>query len=198
VHQAHYDMRAGDKPIGEARIAVSVVGGKRVIVGQEVAEFAGRSETTYRIGPDAVMLASNSQFAKFELAGKLTGGKLVATGTGQGGKPLSLSEPLSPGAFLSGPGGIGSSIALAEHLGGIAPGGKRKFVALGLASFPAPAIETIHYDVERKPDAGGHRVFAVTASQPAFTVSGDLVLDTAGFVVSQTAGPPMNLTFTRR
>jgi hypothetical protein len=64
--------------------------------------------------------------------------------------------------------------------------------------FPAAAIATIRYDVERKPDAGGQRVFAVTTIQGGTAIRGDIVLDTAGFVVSQQLGPPLNTTFTRR
>src|SRR4029078_10067037 len=102
-------------PIGEERIAVSLAGGKRVIVGQEVAEFGGRVETTYRIAPDGVTLEVRSPFSQLQLTGKVTGGKLVATGTGQAGKPLSLSEPVPAGAFLSGP-GIGGTVALSADL----------------------------------------------------------------------------------
>jgi len=197
VHRAHYDLTSADKPIGEERLAVGVVGGKRVIVGQEVAEFAGRFEISYKIGPDSLALGLSSPFGSFQLAGVVTAGKLVATGTGIGGKPLSLSEPVPAGSFLSGP-GLGGSIALAEKLTGMKPGTRRSFVALNLTSYPSAGIAALHYDVERKPDAGGHRVFAVTTSQGGTTVTGELVIDTAGFVVSQTLGPPINLTFTRR
>jgi hypothetical protein len=78
------------------------------------------------------------------------------------------------------------------------PGTRRSFVALNLTSYPSAGIAALHYDVERKSDAGSHRVFAVTTSQTGTTFTGELVIDTAGFVVSQTFGPPINLTFTRR
>jgi hypothetical protein len=197
VHRAHYDMVSSDRTIGEERIAVGLVAGKRVIVGQEVAEFAGRYETSYTIGPDTVTLALSSPYASLQLAGKITGGKLVATGTGPGGKPLSLSEPIPAGAFLSGP-GIGGPVALTEKLTGMKQGGKRQLTALNLTSYPTAAIATIRYDVERKPDAHGHRVFAVTTTQGGITFSGDLIVDSAGFVVSQSIGPPISVTFTRR
>jgi imidazolonepropionase-like amidohydrolase len=197
VHQAHFDLTTAGKPVGEERLAVGLVGGQRVIVGQEVAEFGGRFVTLYEIGPDSVALDLASPFASLHLTGKVTGGKLVATGTGPAGKPLSLSEPVPAGSFLSGP-GVGGTIALAEHLAGMKPGQKRQFVALNLTSFPAAAIATIRYDVERKPDAAGHRVFAVTTSQGGTTFSGDVVVDAGGFVVSQQIGPPINATFTRR
>lgn len=197
VHQAHYDLATAGKPVGEERLAVGLVGGKRVIVGQEVAEFGGRVVTSYEIGPDTLALDLASPYAQLHLTGQITGGKLVATGTGEAGKPLSLGEPVPAGAFLSGP-GLGGALALAEHLSGIKPGERRQLVALTLTAYPAAGIATIRYDVERKPDAGGQRVFAVTAAQGGFAIRGDLVLDSAGFVVSQQLGPPLNTTFTRR
>lgn len=197
VHQAHFDMAAAGKPVGEERLAIGVVGGKRVIVGHEVVDFAGRAVTSYEIGPDTVALDLAPPFPQLHLTGKITGGKLVATGTGEAGKPLSFSEPVPPGAFLSGS-GLGDTFALAEHLAGIKPGERRQLVALSLASYPAPGIATIHYDVERKPDAADRRVFAVTITTGGFAIHSDVVLDTAGFVVSQQLGPPFNATFTRR
>jgi hypothetical protein len=197
VHQAHYDMASSGKPVGEERLAVSMVGGKRVIVGQEVADFGGRFVTSYEIGPDAVALDLSSPYGQLHLTARLTGGKLVATGTGTADKPLSFSEPVPAGAFLSGP-GLGGSLALAEHLSGIKPGERRQLTALTLTSFPAPGIAAVRYDVERKPDAGGQRVFAVTQTQGGFAIRGEVTLDPAGFVASQQLGPPINATFTRR
>jgi hypothetical protein len=41
-------------------------------------------------------------------------------------------------------------------------------------------------------------VFAVTTTQGGMSYSGELVVDAAGFVVSQRLGPPANVAFTRR
>jgi hypothetical protein len=190
-------MISAEKTIGEERIAVGTVAGKRVIVGQEVAEFAGRFVTAYRIAADGLGLGLQSPFSQLELTAKVTAGKLVATGTGTGGKPVSLSAPIPPGAFFAGP-GIGGALALGEHLAGLAPGAKRQLLAIELTTFPSPAVAPLRYDVERKPDAGGHRIYAVTTTQGGVSISGDLVLDAAGFVVSQSLGPPVNVTFKRR
>jgi len=197
VHQAHYDLAIAGKPVGEERLAVGIVGGKRVIVAQEVAELAGRIVMSYKIGPDTTTLAMTSPFGSLQLAGQVTGGKLVVTGTDRSGKLLSLSEPVPAGAFLSGP-GIGGSIMLADKLAGMKVGDKRQLVSLELAYFPATAIASVSYDIERKPDANGHRVFAVTTTASKDVVSGELVVDDGGFVVAQTFGPPLNLVFTRR
>ena len=197
LHQAHYDLISAEKTVGEERVAIGTVGGKRVIVGQEVADFGGRLEIHYRIAADGLSLTQRSPFGQLELTGKVTGRKLVATGTGTGGKPLSLSASIPPSAFLSAT-GIGGALALAEHLVGLAPGAKRHLLAIELTAFPAPAVAPLHYDVERKPDAGGHRVYAVTATEGGLSVTGELVLDTSGFVLSQTLGSPLNLTLRRR
>ena len=55
-----------------------------------------------------------------------------------------------------------------------------------------------HRTVVVRGDASGHRVFAVTTTIGTNVVPGELVVDADGFVVAQTIGPPLNLTFTRR
>jgi len=195
--QAGYDLISADKPIGEERVAVGQDGKRRVLTGQEVAEFSGRFVTTYQIGPDTVTLEVSSQYGELRLIGKVSGGKLAVTGTGAGGKPLAMTEPMPAGAFLTAP-GVGGAIALADRLGGLKVGGKRQFTALGPTLFPTPGIGVTRYDVERKPDAGGQRVFGVSAVEGGTAYSADLVLDATGAVVSQRLGPPVGLAFIRR
>jgi imidazolonepropionase-like amidohydrolase len=197
VHQAHYDLDMAGRPFGEERLAVALEGGKRVVAAQMVAELPGRVETAYRIGPDTTTLDVKSPFGTLALSGKVDGGKLVVTGTDGKGQPVSLSQQLPAGGFLSGP-GIGGSIMLAGKLAGMKVGSKRKLASLEISYFPATAIAAASYEVERKPDAGGHRVFAVTTTVGSDTATGDLVVDGKGFVVAQQLGPPMNLTVTRR
>jgi hypothetical protein len=197
VHQAHYDLDMAGRPFGEERLAVALEGGRRVIAAQMVAELPGRAETTYRIGPDTTTLDVKSPLGTLALSGRVAGGKLVVTGTDGKGQPVALSQRLPAGAFLSGP-GIGGSIMLAGKLAGMKVGGKRKLASLEISYFPATAIATASYQVERKSDAGGHRVFAVTTTVGHDTATGDLVVDDQGFVVAQQLGPPMNMTFTRR
>jgi imidazolonepropionase-like amidohydrolase len=197
VHEAHYDMDMAGRPFGEERLAVALEGGKRVVAAQMVAELPGRVETSYRIGPDTAMLDVKSPAGTLALSGKVAGGKLLVTGTDGKGQPVSLTQRLPAGAFLSGP-GIGGSIMLAGKLTGMKVGGKRKLASLEIMYFPATAIATAKYEVERKPDADGHRVYAVTTRVGKDAATGDLVVDDQGFVVAQQLGPPMNLSFTRR
>jgi hypothetical protein len=132
-----------------------------------------------------------------ELHGTLAAGTLVVTGTDLTGKSVSLSKPVPAGAFLSAP-GIGGSIHLIEKLARMKPGAKRTLTSLALDDFPVVGIVSTRYEVERRRDAGGHRVFAVAATQRGTTVRGDLVVDDAGFVVAQSFGPPISTTITRR
>jgi imidazolonepropionase-like amidohydrolase len=197
VRQLRYELRAGDQSIGEDRVAIGMASGKRIIVGQEVAEFGGgKFVTSYRIAPGELSVGMVGPSQQVQLTGKVAGGKLVATGTGAGGKPLALSEPVPAGALLSGP-GIGGLVALAAQLGPLAPGARRSFVALTFNVFPSAGIGTEHYDVERKPDAGGHRVYAITAATGGIKTSGDLEVDGDGMIVSQHLGPPLNVAFSR-
>jgi imidazolonepropionase-like amidohydrolase len=191
IHQAHYDMALGGNTVGEERVAVGVVDGKRVVVAQSVADFGGRIQVSYRIAPDAVSLAVKSPAGALQLTGKLTGGKLAVTGTDAAGKPLALSAPLPTGGYLSGP-GVGGTIVLADRLAGMKVG------SLELAYYPTTAIATASYDIERKPDAGGQRVFALTGKVNGNPETAEIVVDREGFVVKHAVTSPMSLVFTRR
>jgi imidazolonepropionase-like amidohydrolase len=197
VHQAHYDMSIAGEEIGEERFAVGMVGKDRLIVGQQVAEFGGPVETSYRIGPDLVTLAVKSPFGALQVTGKVTAGTLVVTGTDRTGKPVSLHTTMPADAFLSGP-GIGGTQVLAAKVAGMKVGDKRALRAVDLSYFPEIVINSASYDVERKPDANGHHVFAVATRLGGNAASGEMVLDDGGFVVGQTIGPPVNLKFERR
>jgi len=197
IHQAHYDMTLGGVPVGEERLAVGVVGGKRVVVAQSVADFGGRVQVSYRLAPDSTALAVKSPAGALQLSGKVTGGKLAVTGTDAAGKPLSFSAALPAGGFLSGP-GVGGTIALADKLTGMKVGDHRALASLELTYFPTTGIATSTLDLERKPDADGQRVFALTGKVNGNPETAEIVIDRDGFVVKHAVGPPMNLTFSRR
>ena len=197
VHPARYDMVIGGKPIGQERLAVGdVAPGKRAVSAQVVADYGTRIETTYSILPDATTVAVTSSFGAFTLTGKVTGGKLVVTGSDATGKQVSLNAALPAGGFLSGP-GIGGSVLLGDKLAGLKVGAKRTVASLEISYYPATAIVSASYAVERKPDAGGHRMFAVTTTSGQRVSTGDLELDADGLVVKQTLGPPLNMVFAR-
>jgi hypothetical protein len=197
VHRAHYDMTLGDNTVGEERLEVGIVDGKRVVVAQSVADFGGRFQVSYKVAPGSTTLAVKSPAGALQLSGNVTGGKLVVTGTDAAGKPVSLSAPLPAGGFLSGP-GVGGTILLADKLTGMKVGDKRALASLELTYFPTIAIATTTYDIERKPDVAGQRVFAIAGKVNNHPETAEIVVDRDGFVVKHAIGAPMNLTFSRR
>ncbi len=196
VEQARYDAAIAGTTVGQERLVVGAAGGKRMIVGQ-IVDFSNLNETSYMIGTDTAAVAASHHTMKLELAGKIAAGALVVTGTDLGGKSVSLRAPVPAGAFLSGP-GIGGSLRLVEQLAGMKRGSKRTLTSLELGYFPAVSILSTRYDVARKPDTGGRRVFAVTVTQSGASFTEELVVDNGGFVVAQTLGAPINTSVTRR
>ena len=199
VHHAHYDLVQGGATIAEERLAIGMIAGGHVIVAQLVGDFGGtRVALQYRITQTSTSVAQQTSAGAIALDAKLDHGALVATGTDPSGAPLSLSQPAPAGAFLAGP-GIGGSFPLADRLAGMKVGDQRTLASVELATYPRPGIHGMTHVVERKPDAGGLRVFAVNSKPPTgFGFDSELVLDERGGVVSQTFGPPLDFVYKRR
>jgi hypothetical protein len=134
---------------------------------------------------------------KVDLTCALSGGELVVTGTDLSGKPVSLRAPAPAGAFLSSP-GIGGTIALVDRLAGMKPRSRRTLTSLELGYFPAIEVVTARHQVERRPDRGGHRVFAVTTTRGADKLRTRIEVDAGGMVVTRTDGAPVDTVITRR
>ena len=194
---AHYDLKKGDTVLGEERIAVGLVDGKRVVVAQAVMDVPGHIETTYRIAGQTTRVEQKTSFGAIALEAKPAGGKLTATGKDASGTAVELSEPLPADAFIAAP-GIGGTIELADKLAGMKVGETRKATSLELATFPKPAIERATYEVTRKPDAGGNRVFSMTMKFGAMAITSDLVLDAKGLPLEQSFGSPLDFKLVRR
>jgi hypothetical protein len=197
VHRAHYDIASGGKVIGEERLAVTVANGARTIVSQAVLDVPLPLKISYTLAPGATSVVVKSSFGEVAISAKLAGTTLEATTTDRAGKPQTLTRPMPAGTFLAGP-GIGGSINLAGSLATMKPGERRAATSLELSTYPQPAIEATTYDITREPDANGARVYTVRATGSAGTITGPLVVDASGYVVSQTFGPPLDFTFTRR
>ena len=86
----------------------------------------------------------------------------MVTGTDLAGAPVSLRAPAPAGTFLSGP-GIGGALPLIDRLAGMKSGTRRTLTSLELGYYPAITIIPARHEVERRPDAGGHRVFGALA-----------------------------------
>ena len=197
VVELRYDILAGDKPIGEERLAVGFADKKRVIVAQSVLEAPGRMEIAYRIAGRETSMKVKTPFGALELDGKADGDKLVAKGKDVSGNAVDTSEPFAKDAFLAGP-GIGGTIEMADKLSGMKVGEKRTANSLELAFFPNPKIAKGEYQIERKPDADGKRTFAITYGFGDMSVKSELVLDEKGFPVKQVFGSPLDQTFIRK
>jgi imidazolonepropionase-like amidohydrolase len=196
VHQAQYDIAIAGTPVGAERLAMGRAGGKRTIAGQ-IFDPGTWVETTYRLGPDRATVTGVYHTMTVDLAGTLTAGELVVTGTDLTGAPVSLRAPAPAGTFLLGP-GIGGALPLIDRLAGMKPGTRRTLTSLELGYYPTIAIISARHEIERRPDAGDHRVFVVTTTRGGTTVTSELVIDRDGFIVARTDGAPVDTTITRR
>ena len=196
VDQAQYDIAIAGTPVGAERLAIGRAGGKRTIAGQ-IFDPGTWVETTYRLGPDRAAVTGLYHTMTVELSGTLTAGQLVVTGTDLTGGPVSLHAPAPAGAFLSGP-GIGGALPLVDRLEGMKPGTRRTLTSLELGYYPTIAIIPARHDIERRQDAGGHRVFRVTTTRSGTTVTSELVVERDGLIVTRTDGAPVDTTITRR
>ena len=193
VSRTQYDIAIAGTQVGAERLVVGRAGGKRTIAGQ-IFDPGTWVETTYRLAQDRATVTGLYHTMTVDLTGTLTAGTLVVTGTDLAGQPVSLRAPAPAGAFLSGP-GIGGALPLVDRLAGMKPGTRRTLTSLELGYYPAIAIIEARHDVERRPDAGGHRVFGVAVTQNGSTIKQELVVDGAGLVVAATIA---NTTITRR
>jgi hypothetical protein len=117
----------------------------------------------------------------------VTGGAADVHGNDLSGRTIAIHEPAPTGALLV-VRGVGTSLAIAHRLDGIAIGGKRVVFALELGYFPAVEIASVRYAIERKPDRAGQRVFAIAATRSGSTVTSELVVDASGDVLGGTSG----------
>jgi imidazolonepropionase-like amidohydrolase len=197
VQRAEYDLALGSSTVGAERLAVGHAGAQRVVVAQIVAELFGRLTVQYALRAGSAEVQVVAPFGTVALTGKVTGEVLQVTTTASGRPPQVRTARLPPGGLITVP-GTGGLIALAARLDGMKLGDHRKLTALEINYLPTSAVVTLAYDVERRPDAAGNRVFALTTKLGAREVTGELVLDPAGLVVAATPGRPPGLRLQRR
>jgi hypothetical protein len=195
--QAEGPLHHAGEFIGEERLAVSVVDGKRVIVGQSVTDWGGHFEISYTVASDSTTFSLKSTSGSHQLEGKLVDGILHVTGSDTAGAAVSLSARLPENGFLSAP-GIGAMIMLLDTASELNVGETKQLASLQLAGTPTPRIVSARYGVQRKPDSDGRRVVEVAIEAGRFRQKNELVLDGDGFIVKETEGPPSNVTNTRR
>lgn len=195
VHEARYDIAFGGFPVGEERLAVA--GTPRRVAAQMVLELPQRIEIAYALSPTEISLDVKLPTGALHLAGKVVANQLTVTGTDGKGQTISLTAAAPKGTILVGP-GVAGGILFAPQLTKLAVGGKLTLPTLELSYFPAPALQPSSIAVERKPDVDGNRVYATVATLHGQSVPGTLTFDARGYLIGQTAGPPLNFTATRR
>ena len=195
VIEAHYEIRAADKVIGEERLAIGLVNNDRVVVAQEVVDSPGRMEIVYRIDPDATKMDVKTPFGALSFDAKVQNGKLVATGTDVAGKPIALSEAMPKDAFISAP-GVGGTVFLVSDLDGLRVGETGKSTSIELGFFPQPKIEIAKYNAERKPDVDGNIVYAIKYELGGQTIDSELHVKD-DIPIKQTFGAPIDMSFVR-
>ena len=196
VLQAQYDVAIAGTPVGAERLAIGKAGGKRTIAGQ-IFDPGADVDTTYRLAPDRATVTAVYHTMTLNITGTVTGRELVVSGTDLAGEPVSLHAAVPAGAFLSGP-GIGGALPLIDRLTGMTPGTRRALTSVEVGYYPVIAIVVARHDVERRPDAGDHRVFVVKTTRGNATVTSELVVDRDGFLVTRGDGAPADTTTTRR
>ena len=173
--RARYDTTLAGTSVAQERLVVSAARGQRTVTGQ-LADLDSGDRTSYRFGPDTADISSTHHTIPLALAARRTAGKLVVTGTDLSGRTVSLSAPMPAGAFLGAP-AMGGALQLADRLADLKPGGKRDLAALEIDYSSSVSIVPTRYQVERRPDAGGQRVFAVTATRRNARLASELAVD---------------------
>jgi hypothetical protein len=196
THSLRYDTDLRGTTVAQERIVIGDADDERAITGQ-IADIGHLIETSYRLGKSGATVAVATRGMKLELTGAIAAARLTLTGTDLTGAAVSRQAPVPVGAFLSAP-GLGGVIALSARLAGMRPGARRTLRSVEIRGTPTVAITTARHVVVRRPDAGGHRVFAVSSTRGGETVAGELVVDDDGLPVTLTLGPPAATTSRRR
>ena len=197
INEAYYAIAKDGEPIGEERIAIGVVDGRRVVVAQWFSEFGGHFETAYTVAPSSMTISSKGPSGTAQLAGDVVDGKLMVTGTGVDGKPVTASARLPENGFLFN-GAVGGFCVLIDKLRDMEVGQKRELESLQILVEHAPPIGSARHQVKRQPDAGDNRVFTVATEAGRFRQTAELLVDPEGFIITQSVRGPVNLTYTRR
>ena len=111
---------------------------------------------------------------------------------------LAAAAALLASAACSSAPGIGGAFNLVERLAGITVGERRTLTSFELSAFPRPSIDAITHEVERKPDAGGLRVYAVTSQAGLQRYSNEIAVDERGVIETHSFGPPLDDVYRRR
>jgi hypothetical protein len=196
IHQASYDIAKDGSSIGEERLAVGIVDGAPVIVGQSVTDWGGHFVISYMVGPAASTVTVNGPKGQQQLSGKVSDGILQVTGNAASGEAVTISTRLPMNGFLSAP-GIGSTLLLVHRLGDMKVGETRHLDSLLIGATTTARVTSARHNVERKADHEGQRVFSVRTESGRYKQVAEVIVDRDGLLVKETVRGPANLTHTR-
>jgi hypothetical protein len=151
---------------------------------------------SYRLDATSSTLVVERSYGKMEVVLRVDGERLIGSGSSFRGKPIAFSVAFPKGAFLSA-NGAGGLIALAEQVKALPVGGKTTVVSFEPSYSRNPNFRQVTFAIERKPDAGGNRTYAISKRSGNMEASGELVLDTDGLPLLQSLGPPIDTVIRR-
>lgn len=189
--RASFDESFEGKPVGATRLAVEVhQGGRRTIVAQSAGRPPQAKRTTLRLELDPSGHASK---LTFDEEGKRDGTVVTSGGqarfTGKiGGKTLIDQSPMGADDVFDGF-NAATLLPLVERAFQLAPGASLKVGGILVVLNPSigikPGLSKLAYEITRKADgAHGEHTCGYVAETPLGKMSGDMVIDSDGHLVS--------------
>jgi len=195
-HEAHYEIEESGSVSGEERLVAGRVGGQRVIAANQHFDDPVATRHSYRLDAASSTMVIERSYGKLEVALRVDGERLIGSGSSFRGKPIAFSMPFPKGAFLTAD-GVGGLIALTEQIKALPVGGRTTVVGFEPSYSRTPNVLEATFAIERKPDAGGKRTYAISKRVGSRESSGELVLDADGWPLLQSFGPPIDTVIRR-
>jgi len=196
-HEFHYEIEESGFVSGEERLVAGRAGGQRVIVANQQLDDPVVTRHSYRLDAMSSAMVVERSYGKLQMALRVDGERLIGSGSSFRGKPIAFSVAFPKGAFLSA-NGTGGLIALAEQVKALPVGGKATIVGFEPSYSRNPNFRQMTFAVERKPDAGSNRTYAITKRFGNVEASGELVLDADDWPLLQSYGPPIDTVIRRK
>lgn len=195
--EAHYEIEESGTVSGEERIVAGRVGGQLVIAANQYLDEPVATRHSYRIDATSSTMNVERSYGKLQVVLRVDGERLIGSGSSFRGKPIAFSKPFPKGAFLSAD-GVGGLIALTEQIKTLPVGGKTTLIAFEPSHALTPNVLEATVSIERKPDSGGKRTYAISKRFGRLEASGELVLDADGWPLLLSLGPPIDTVIRRK
>jgi imidazolonepropionase-like amidohydrolase len=194
--EARYEIEESGTVSGEERLVAGPVGGQRVIVANQYLDEPVATRHSYRIDATSSTMVVERSYGKLEVVLHVDGERLVGSGSSFRGRPIAFSMAFPKGAFLSAD-GVGALMALAEQIKPLPVGGTTTLIEFEPSYTLTPNVLQATLTIERKPDAGRNRAYAISKRFGHFEASGEFVLDPDGWPLLLSLGPPFDIVIRR-